>query len=138
MSDPVAVDSSVLIAILNEERETDAFLGVLATSSFVIGWPTIFEVRIWCHRRLAEVKQPWLEAWLASERTRIVPFDGELEALASDAYGRFGKGLHSAGLNFGDCMTYAVARRYKAPLLFKGNDFARTDIKMHPASVAPT
>jgi ribonuclease VapC len=134
---PVAVDSSVLIAILNEEPETEAFLGALAGSNFVIGWPTIFEVRIWCHRRLTEVKQPWLEAWFSSDTTRIVAFDGELEALASDAYGRFGKGRHPAGLNFGDCMAYAVARWHDAPLLFKGGDFARTDIAVHPASVVP-
>jgi ribonuclease VapC len=137
VSGPVAVDSSVLIAVLNEEPEMDAFLGVLAVSSVVIGWPTIFEVRIWCHRRLAQVKPPWLEDWFASQRTRIVPFDGELEALASEAYGRFRKGRHPAGLNFGDCMAYAVARSHKVPLLFKGTDFARTDVAAHPASVGP-
>jgi len=115
----------------------ETFLRALVGSDFVIGWPTVFEVRIWCHRRLAEVKQPWLEAWFASETTQVAAFDGELEALASDAFARFGKGLHPAGLNFGDCMTYAVARKHKASLLFKGSDFARTDIAVHPASIVP-
>jgi ribonuclease VapC len=62
-------------------------------------------------------------------------FNRELETLAADAYARFGKGRHAAQLNYGDCMTYAVAKHHDVPLLFKGADFGLTDIRIHPASV---
>lgn len=53
---------------------------------------------------------------------------------AERAFDQYGKGRHPAGLNMGDCFTYAVAAIAKAPLLFKGDDFSRTDLKHHPAS----
>lgn len=134
---PAAVDSSVLIAILNREPEAGQFLNALESSQAIIGWPTLFETRIWIMRRNARARSYWLETWLNDGAGETIAFDGELEALAGDAYRRFGKGLHPAGLNFGDCMAYAVARKHDAPLLFKGSDFARTDVTVHPASVVP-
>lgn len=133
----VAVDASALVAIIKGEPEADAFLAALDSSFGVIGWPTVLEVRIWCLRRLGSREEPWLAGWLAEPTTRLVAFDSALEALAAAAYDRFGKGRHSAGLNFGDCMSYAVARRQQLPLLFKGGDFARTDLTPHPASTFP-
>jgi ribonuclease VapC len=59
----------------------------------------------------------------------IVPFTSEHAALARDAWRRFGKGRHPAGLNLGDCFAYALAKSRDEPLLFKGEDFARTDVK---------
>lgn len=132
-----AIDSSVLIAILNREPEADRFLDTLEKHHAIVGWPTLFETRIWIIRRNVRSQSYWLEAWLDSGSVETLAFDGELEALACDAYRRFGKGLHPAGLNFGDCMAYAVARKHNVPLLFKGGDFARTDIAAHPASTVP-
>lgn len=63
-----------------------------------------------------------------------VPFDDAHYREAERAFDRFGKGRHSAALNMGDCFSYAVAIVVKAPLLFKGNDFNKTDLKIHPAS----
>ena len=60
---------------------------------------------------------------------RLVDFDKSQSRLSHDAYCRWGKGHHSAGLNLGDCAAYALAKSLDAPLLFKGNDFARTDIR---------
>jgi ribonuclease VapC len=132
----VAVDSSALIAILNRETEMPRFLEALEGSHPVVGWPTIFEVRIWCLRRVGNLFQPWLESWLDHQDTTLMSFNGVLERVAAEAYERFGKGRHPAALNFGDCMTYAVARHSAAPLLFKGSDFAKTDLAIHPASVS--
>jgi ribonuclease VapC len=131
----LAVDSSALIAIVNGEPEAATFENALVDGSPNIGWPTIFETRIWLLRRGGGQAGRWFEAWLDRPSTTAVPFDGELERLAARASERFGNGRHPAGLNFGDCMAYAVARHHDAPLLFKGSDFARTDITVHEASV---
>jgi ribonuclease VapC len=70
-----------------------------------------------------------LDEWLALRRVEIVPVDLPLARLAADAFVRFGRGRHPAGLNYGDCFAYALAKHLRAPLLFKGDDFARTDIQ---------
>jgi ribonuclease VapC len=59
----------------------------------------------------------------------IAAVDAELARLAADAFARFGKGRHRAGLNYGDCFAYALAKARRAPLLFKGDDFVHTDIE---------
>ncbi|WP_309486591.1 type II toxin-antitoxin system VapC family toxin [Sinorhizobium sp. 8-89] len=66
-----------------------------------------------------------------------VSFDGKHFEAADQAYDCYGNGRHPAGLNIGDRFSYAVAVLAKAPLLFKGNDFARTDLNCHPASAVP-
>ena len=67
---------------------------------------------------------------------RVVPFTEPHARLATDAFLRYGKGRHPAGLNFGDCMAYAVAQAEGAPLLFTGGDFARTDVEVAGVVVA--
>jgi ribonuclease VapC len=135
MISPFAVDSSVLVTILNAEPEAEAFASILSAGVIHIGWPTLFETRIWCIRH-GPASQQWLDQISQSSNTDMQEFDGELEALAAQAYDRFGKGSHPAQLNYGDCMAYAVARHSNVPLLFKGGDFGKTDIICHPASVA--
>ena len=130
-----AVDSSVLVAILKNEPEAAAFEAALFNELRVIGRPTVMETRIWCLRNLNRSGAPWLEVFLESAATHFADFDAAIEALAVDAYARFGKGRHPAQLNYGDCMAYAVARQHDVPLLFKGADFAQTDVKVHPNSV---
>ena len=66
---------------------------------------------------------------LARMEARIVPFDAEQVAVAREAFARYGKGRHPAGLNLGDCAAYALAVRKAVPLLFKGTDFALTDVR---------
>lgn len=68
------------------------------------------------------------EGFLAAQDITVVPVPPEAAALAVEAYARFGKGRHKAGLNFGDCFAYACARHFDVPLLYKGDDFAKTDI----------
>jgi ribonuclease VapC len=61
-------------------------------------------------------------------RLVVIPVDHEQALLARDGFRRFGKGRHPAGLNFGDCFSYALAKQRGEPLLFKGNDFSQTDV----------
>ena len=119
----LALDSSVLIAILNGEHEGGDLLQVLADGQPVIGAPTVLEARLWCLRRLDSLSSALLDDLLADHDTDVVAFDAELERIAASAYARFGKGRHPAALNFGDAMSYAVAARHQLPLLFKGGDF---------------
>lgn len=69
-----------------------------------------------------------LSRLLAEAGIEIVPLTLELAEVARDAYRRFGRGRHPAGLNCGDCFAYALAKATGEPLLFKGDDFARTDL----------
>ena len=69
-----------------------------------------------------------LDEWLERRRIEIVPVDLALARLAADAFARFGKGRHPAALNYGDCFAYALAKANGAALLFKGTDFALTDV----------
>jgi ribonuclease VapC len=129
------VDSSVLVAILNDEREADDLKGIILRRNWLIGWPNVFETRIWTHRHNPDGGMMFLDFLIDHPEVATVPFDGPLETLASQAFVTFGKGRHPAALNFGDCMAYAVARHLDVPLLFKGGDFGKTDVKVHPASV---
>jgi len=82
-------------------------------------------------RRAESVDDSEVEEFLASGSFRIVPFDAEQSAIARAAYRRYGQGSdHPARLNFGDCFSYALAKQLGAPLLFKGTDFAQTDVSV--------
>ena len=75
-----------------------------------------------------------LDLFIAKAQVSLVPVDEEQADLARRAYRKFGKGRHPAGLNFGDCFSYALSRALELPLLFKGNDFSQTDVECHPDS----
>lgn len=129
------VDSSVLVAIFKEEPEGPALSEIIMSGGWLIGWPTVFETRIWLHRHRPQADLALLDLVVRDDGISKVAFDGALESLASGAYSQFGKGRHPAKLNFGDCMAYAVAKHFELPLLFKGNDFQQTDVSIHPNSV---
>lgn len=131
------VDSSVLVATFNAEPEAGKFEPLLFRRRWIIGWPTVLETRIWLIRNRPVRDLALLDRFLKDPLLDKVAFDGPLERLASDAFDRYGKGRHPARLNYGDCMSYAVAKQAGVPLLFKGGDFALTDILVHPASATP-
>jgi ribonuclease VapC len=130
----LVVDASALVAILNRESEGDMFSDLLDRVGWAVGWATIFETRLWVIRRRPQAT-PMFAYLLAAGDPELVSFDGGIEAYAAEAFFRFGKGRHPARLNFGDCMSYAVASHLDLPLLFKGSDFGKTDVVVHPASV---
>ena len=78
--------------------------------------------------RLGKDPRPVLYEFLREMNVEVIPFTTEHYEVAVDAFERFGKGRHPAALNFGDCLTYAVARLSGLPLLYTGEDFARTDL----------
>jgi ribonuclease VapC len=79
--------------------------------------------------RLGQAGAHDLDRLVAEVPIQVLPFDSAQAMLAREGFRLFGKGRHPAGLNFGDCLCYALARHRAEPLLFKGNDFSQTDIK---------
>lgn len=124
------VDGSALLAVVFREPGFEAILDQVMTADAVaVGTPTLAETGIVLEARLGEDAAGMLERLLDELGIQEIPF-GEIHwREAVNAYRRFGKGRHEARLNFGDCMTYAVAALAAEPLLFVGEDFSRTDLR---------
>lgn len=123
----MVVDTSALVAILREEPEGLAFEQRLALANDpLISAATLFE----CSMVLAKFDQGLedLDDLLLATSIRVAAVDVAQAHAARDAWLRYGKGRSSAGLNFGDCFSYALAKTTGRPLLFKGEDFAQTDV----------
>ncbi len=126
------VDASAIVAILNNEPEAEAFLGILDSQDGFITSPlAVLEAVI----RMASVMgesvdkaRALVEEFLQEAEIAIHPVDADVGRLAMAAFDRYGKGRHPARLNFGDCFSYAMARHHRVGLLYKGNDFAQTDL----------
>ena len=126
----IAVDSSALIAIMLNEAERASFLDILDNApAIVMSAPSLVETRLVAWARGQESLVDQVNALVLAYGIEIAP-PGLPEAdYAHDANVRYGKGSgHPAQLNFGDLFAYALARSRDIPLLFKGNDFAHTDI----------
>jgi ribonuclease VapC len=129
----MVIDSSALIAILTLEPEARRLVRALTNDPvLLISTATLVETSIVASTRFGDEIVETLELFLAALAVEIVPFTVQQAALARRAHQRYGKGRHPAGLNFGDCFAYALANDRNEPLLFKGNDFARTDIVAVP------
>jgi len=126
----VILDSSVVIAILCREPGCEALIRKLQEADTLgIGAPTLAEIGLVLEGRFKLDAPSVLQRFLRSFEVIVIPF-GESHGLeAIDAYRRFGKGRHPAALNFGDCLTYAIANLAAQPLLFVGDDFSKTDIQ---------
>ena len=129
----IVVDSSAILAIALAEGEAQRFSDVVASEEFAFGWPTVLETNMVLFGR-SGLTNAFMTDFLSYEKARPIAFGRDHYATALEAFEKFGKGRHPAQLNYGDCMAYAVARELDAPLLFKGGDFAQTDVKVHPAS----
>jgi ribonuclease VapC len=126
----VIIDSSAVIAILFDEPDALAFATAIGNAGRVaMAAPTLVETTLVAEGRTREGMRDRLDALLAKAEAEIVPFTAEHAALARDAWRRYGKGRHPAGLNLGDCFAYALAVARDEPLLFKGGDFSLTDVK---------
>ena len=125
----IVVDSSALVAILRHEPSSDALLAVAARAAGrLISAGTLIETAMVVTARLGAAGGAELDALVARLGIELVPVDGIQAALAREAFRRFGKGRHPAALNFGDLFAYALAKSRSLPLLYVGQDFARTDI----------
>jgi len=131
------VDASAIVAILNQEPEADTFADAIEHSGeAVTSAIAVFEATLGlCRTRHATVEDDAadVEEFLKVAGVRCMPIDSVDAQAALAAFARYGKGRgHPAQLNLGDCFAYAVARNHSLPLLFKGDDFTKTD--MEPAA----
>lgn len=125
----MVVDSSAVLAILFNEPERDAFSTALAGAPVrLMSSVNALETAVVVSARKGPHGAREFDLLLHRAEFEIVPFTADHLLLAREAYDRFGRGRHPAGLNLGDCCAYALARHAGEPLLFKGDDFPRTDI----------
>jgi ribonuclease VapC len=126
----MVIDSSAIVAILLLESEASNYAALIDDAHFKrMAAPNLLEVSMVMTSRIGPESLPKVERFLASADIEIVSFTPEHAAVARDAFLRYGKGRHRAGLNFGDCIAYATAKLEMMPLLFKGDDFRLTDIE---------
>ena len=123
----IAVDTSALLAILLEEPLADDCDAALNSEDrLLISAGTLTEALIVAQARN---RGEALEALIAGLGLEVVPVDGAAARRAAAAHARWGRGAKTAGLNFGDCFAYDVAKQNRCPLLYVGRDFAKTDVK---------
>jgi ribonuclease VapC len=125
------VDSSALVAILRREPEKQKFIQALMDATEVrISAATYFETSIVIDSARDPITSRMLDDLIENSKIAIEPVTAEQARIARQAYRDFGKSSgHPAQLNFGDCFSYALARVKREPLLYKGDDFGRTDVR---------
>ena len=127
----MVIDTSALIAILEQEQEAEALSRAIALAEpRLVSAATLVEAAMVIIARRGELGGAKLDRLLQESRAEIVPVVEGHTRLAREGFLRFGKGRHPAGLNFGDCFSYALARATELPLLFKGGDFSQTDVQI--------
>ena len=126
----MVIDTSALVAILSDEPDASRLEAAIELDPVrLISANTLLEASIVIESRFGEAGGRELDILLHKAHVEIVSFDQEQTELAREAYRRYGKGRHPAALNFGDCFAYALCSARGEALLFKGNDFERTDLK---------
>lgn len=128
------VDTSALVAILRQEEDGIVFAGILErTAPVFLSAASYLELCIVIDGDRNPVVSEAVDALIGAAGIEIAPVTAEQARLAREAYRRYGRGSgHPAKLNFGDCFAYALARERDMPLLFKGDDFSRTDVRRMP------
>ncbi|MCW5965144.1 MAG: type II toxin-antitoxin system VapC family toxin [Bryobacterales bacterium] len=123
------VDTSALLAILLLEPEAELFTEVIERAEVIrMSVASYLETAVYVDRRGDEVRRAMLDTFIEELGVRLEPVTVEQIRHAREAFLLFGKGRHPAALNYGDCFTYALARAYREPVLYKGNDFSQTDL----------
>jgi len=118
-----------MLAVLLEEPEASVFRQALSRDPLrMMSAVSALETTCVLESRHGERAGVEFELFLHKIKIKVMPFDEEQLEIAREAWRRFGKGRHAASLNLGDCAAYALAKAAGEPLLFKGNDFAQTDI----------
>ncbi|MFW6209176.1 MAG: type II toxin-antitoxin system VapC family toxin [Spirochaetota bacterium] len=126
----MVIDTSAVLAILQNEPERDIFIRSIVDASIRrMSVVSYVEAGIVLESRFGSAGTHQLILFVSRADIQIDAVDLEQAEIALDAYRRFGKGRHAAGLNFGDCFSYALAAEREEPLLYKGSDFNETDIQ---------
>jgi ribonuclease VapC len=127
----MVIDTSAVVAILFDEPERADFIEkVESTSSRYISTSTLLECALVVEARKGKLGRAELELFVYEANLIVVPFDQAQLDFATFGRRTYGKGRHPAGLNYGDCFAYALAKSRNEPLLFKGNDFAQTGVEL--------
>jgi ribonuclease VapC len=127
----MVIDTSALVAILRREPERRPFIEAIeATDIHLMSVATFVEISIVIEARHGAEGLRDLDHFIARAGIELVPVDAEQGKVACSAFSRFGKGRHRAGLNYGDCFSYALAISTGEPLLSKGDDFVHTDVTL--------
>lgn len=126
----MVIDSSAIIAILSNEPEAESIAEAIAADPIrLMSAASLLEVAIVIEARYGEAGGDKLDQLLQTGQIKIEPVTVEQAEVARRAFRTYGKGRHPAALNFGDCFSYALAKILGEPLLFKGDDFSKTDLK---------
>ncbi len=127
----MVIDTSALVAILLDEPDRPELVQTLADAPVrAISAATLLESSSVIEARLGDAGGRELDLLLHRANVVVISVDERQAALARSAWRRFGKGRHTAGLDYGDCFAYALAIERDEPLLFKGDDFAATDVRV--------
>ena len=125
----MVVDTSAVLAVIFEEAEAAVFAEILAGSETTLcSSVSLLEAGIVIKARKGRAAEKDFRDFLALARIKVVEFSASQSAIAMQAWRKYGKGNHKAGLNLGDCCAYALSKDLRQPLLYKGNDFSRTDV----------
>ena len=125
----MVLDTSAIFAILSRETVAERLIAAVdADPTRLISAATVVEMTLVILGRYGEAGEPMLDRFIRGIGAEVVDVDEEQTAVARDAAIRYGRGRHAAGLNFGDCFSYALAVVRNEPLLFTGKDFAQTDV----------
>jgi ribonuclease VapC len=127
----MVIDTSAILAILQRETERRTFLEAIeAAASTRMSVASFVESSIVIESRYGAEGLRDLDRFISRAGIEMIPVDAEQGQLARSAFSRFGKGRHRAGLNYGDCFSYAAAISLGEPLLSKGDDFTHTDVPL--------
>ena len=126
----MVIDSSALLAIVFGEADAPSFIDAIgrafeSSTAIYIPAPVLVEAGVVADQR---ARGEQLDALIDRMEAEIAPLNERVARIARKAFEEFGRGRHQARLNFGDCMSYATARYLQLPLLYKGDDFKKTDI----------
>jgi ribonuclease VapC len=125
----MVIDTSAMVAIaLNEADAAEIEKQIADDPIRLISAATVLETAMVIETRMGDAGGREFDLWLLKIGAEIVPVDAEQTDAARRAWRRYGKGRHAAALNYGDCFSYALAMTRSEPLLFKGADFAKTDV----------
>ena len=126
----MVIDTSAIVAMLRNEPEALRLEKALVADPIrLVPATCVLEARMVLVSRRGEHSLAEIDLWLGTIEANTIPVDADLVDLATQAWLTYGKGRHSAALNFADCLSYALAKRANEPLLFVGNDFSQTDIE---------
>lgn len=129
----MVIDTSALLAILFDEPERRPFVELIeADATRLISAATLLEAALVIESRRGEAAGRELDLFIHRAQVSVVPFDAEQTEVARLAWRKYGKGRHAAGLNYGDCFSYALAMISGERLLAKGHDFRQTDVSLCP------